>query len=84
MVGRCCTTKSKGQSERLATKRCLDTRGWEGSVWECGTCRGAILAESCCVATAMGEWGQAGDDRWEGGGEGVMFLSRAERRPPQN
>ena len=28
------------------------------------------MAESCCVATAMGEWGQAGDDRWEGGGEG--------------
>lgn len=59
-VGRCCTTKSKRQSERPATKRCLDARGWEGSVWECETWRGAILAECCCVATAMGEWVQAG------------------------
>lgn len=38
-------------------------------MWECGTWRGAVLAECCCVATAMGEWGQAGDDSWKGVGE---------------
>jgi hypothetical protein len=38
-------------------------------VWECEKWRGAILAECCCIATAMGEWGQAGDESWEGGGE---------------
>src|SRR6266849_3547167 len=67
--GRYCMTKSKRQSERPATKRCLDARGWEGSVWECETWRGAVLGECCCVATAMGEWGQAVEDSWEEGGE---------------
>jgi len=38
-------------------------------VWECETWRGAILAECGWIATAMGEWVQAGDDSWEGGGE---------------
>ena len=51
-------------------KRCLDARGWEGSVWECETWRGAVLAECCCVATAMREWGEAGNESWRGRGSG--------------
>jgi hypothetical protein len=38
-------------------------------VWECETWRGAVLAECCCVATAMGEWCQAVENSWEGDGE---------------
>ncbi len=72
-------TKSKRHCERPWTKRCLDARGWEGSVWECETWRGADLAECCCVATAMSEWSQAGDEGWEGGGEEADAAEGGER-----
>ena len=49
-------------------------------MWEWETWRGADLTECCCVATAMGEWGQAGDESREGGDEEGGGMGRERRK----